>query len=141
LSTHERIAREETVSGSSDRSFGLVFAGFFTILLLLKLWSGWSTSGWVYLGLALGFAAVALTVPGILAPLNRLWMKFGLLLHRIISPLVMGMLFYTVVTPIGLLMRALGKDLLRLKHDPGAPSYWIERTPPGPAPETMKQQF
>lgn len=141
MSTHERIAREEAVAGSSDRSFGLVFAGFFTVLLLLKLWSGWSTSGWIYLGLAAAFAVVALTVPGVLAPLNRLWMKFGLLLHRIISPLVMGMLFYVVVTPIGLLMRALGKDLLRLKRDAGAASYWIERTPPGPAPDTMKHQF
>jgi len=142
LSTHERIARDEAVSGSSDRSFGLVFAGFFSLLTLLKLvWSGWSPSGWVYLGLALAFAAVALTIPAVLAPLNRLWMKLGLLLHRIVSPLVMGMLFYTVVTPIGLLMRALGKDLLRLKRDPAAESYWIMREPPGPAPETMKQQF
>ncbi|MCK6451146.1 MAG: SxtJ family membrane protein [Alphaproteobacteria bacterium] len=141
MSTHERIAREETVAGSSDRSFGLVFAGFFTLLLLLKLWSGWTTSGWVYLGLALAFAVAALTVPSVLAPMNRLWLKFGLLLHRIISPLVMGMLFYTVVTPIGLLMRALGKDLLRLKRDPAASSYWILREPPGPAPDTMKQQF
>ena len=65
LSTHERIAREETVSGGSDRSFGLVFAGFFTLLTLLKLWKGWSESGWVYLGLAVAFLLRRLNTPPI----------------------------------------------------------------------------
>jgi hypothetical protein len=139
--SHERLTRSEQVIGSSDRAFGLVFAGFFALLTLLKLWRGWSAWGWVFLGLALAFAAAALLVPGMLAPLNRLWLKLGLLLHKVMTPLVMGLLFYGVVTPMGVLMRLLGKDLLRLKRDPGARTYWIERQPPGPAPDTMKNQF
>jgi len=141
VSTHERIDREEEVLGSSNRTFGFVFAGFFTILTLLKWWKGWTDFGFVWLALAAGFAAVALALPNILGPLNRLWMKFGLLLHRVINPIVMGLLFFAVVTPIGLVMRATGKDLLRLRRSKTEKSYWIDRTPPGPAPETMKNQF
>jgi len=141
VSTHERIDRHEEVVGSSDRSFGLVFAGVFTVLTLLKLWRGWTDFGYVWLALAAGFAAVALAMPSLLAPLNRLWLRFGLLLHKVVTPVIMGLLFYAVVTPIGLFMRATGKDLLRLRREAGAKSYWIERTPPGPAPDTMKNQF
>ena len=75
-----------------------------------------------------------------LHPLNRLWMRFGLLLHKVINPIVMGLLFYGTILPTGLVMRLRGKDLLRLKREPGAESYWIARTP-GPAPETMRDQF
>ena len=141
MSTHERIERSEEVTGGSDRSFGLVFAGFFLVLTLLKLWRGWTHAGWVYLGLAAVFAALALTAPALLAPLNRVWLKFGLLLHRVITPIIMGLLFFAVITPMAVLIRALGKDLLRLKPEAGATSYWIQRTPPGPAPESMKHQF
>ncbi len=141
MSTHERIARQEEVAGSSNRSFGFVFAGFFALLTLLKLWRGWSEWGWVFLGLGLAFAAAALLAPAILAPLNRLWLKLGLLLHKVVTPIIMGLLFYGVVTPMGVMMRLLGKDLLRLKRDPAATTYWIERQPPGPAPDTMKNQF
>jgi len=70
---------------------------------------------------------------------DRLKRTFAL--HRIVTPVVTGLLFYAVVTPIGLMMRAAGKDVLRLKRDPGAKSYWIERAPPGPAPDTMKNRF
>jgi hypothetical protein len=139
--SHERLTRSEQVIGSSDRAFGFVFAGFFALLTLLKLWRGWSEWGWVFLGLAAAFATAALIAPAVLAPLNRLWLRLGLLLHKVVTPLVMGLLFYGVVTPMGVLMRLLGKDLLRLKRDPGAASYWIERQPPGPAPNTMKNQF
>jgi len=73
--------------------------------------------------------------------LNKLWFHFGLLLHKIVSPLVMGLLFFVTVTPIGLLMRTLGKTPLKLEFDKDADSYWILRDPPGPAPDTMKRQF
>jgi len=62
-------------------------------------------------------------------------------MHRVVNPLVMGIRFFVVITPLGWLMRALGKDLLRLKREPDAASYWIERTPPGPAPQSMRNQF
>ena len=70
-----------------------------------------------------------------------MWVKLGALLYVIVSPIVMALLFYLTVTPLALLMRVPGKDPLRLRRDPNAASYWIERTPPGPAPESMKNQF
>jgi hypothetical protein len=87
------------------------------------------------------FAVLALLWTAALAPLNKLWTKLGILLYRIVSPVVMALLFYVTVTPIALLMRVLGKDPLRLRRAPDAASYWIDRTPPGPAPESMKNQF
>ena len=138
--THERLSEDQVVKGSSDRSFGLVFAAVFT---LIGLWPLLSEDGvrWWSLAIALMFAAPAIARPSALAPLNRLWTRFGLLLNRIVSPLVMGLLFYLIITPFALIMRAAGKDLLRLRFDPGAESYWIEREPPGPAPESIKNQF
>jgi hypothetical protein len=84
---------------------------------------------------------VAWLSPAALAPLNRVWTRFGLLLHRIVSPVVLGVMFFVVVTPMGLIMRALGKDPLRLRFDRDARSYWIDRRPPGPAPDTLNNQF
>src|SRR5262245_19788885 len=81
------------------------------------------------------------TTRAALAPLNKSWTKLGVLPYRIVSPVVMAFLFYVIVTPMGLLMRMLGKDTLRLRRDPDAASYWIHRTPLGPAPESMKNQF
>ena len=139
-STHERLVDDGVVKGSSDRSFGIVFAAVFAIIALWPL-VGDSGVRWWALAIALGFAAVATVRPGLLAPLNQLWLKFGLLLNRIVSPLVMGLLFYLIITPFGLFMRLRGKDLLHLKHDPEARSYWILREPPGPSPETIKNQY
>ena len=138
---HEDYGREEEVKGSSDRGFGIVFA---VVFALVALWPLTGENGAVRLwsaAVAIAFLAIAFLRPGLLAPLNRLWTRFGLLLHRIVNPIVMGFLFYLTVTPMALIMRALGKDLLRLKRDPEAKSYWIERTPPGPAPHTMSHQF
>jgi hypothetical protein len=73
--------------------------------------------------------------------LNRLWLKFGLLLYKVMNPLVLGLLFFVTITPIGLVMRAFGKDFLRMKMDRSAKSYWIDRAPPGPPPQSMKNQF
>ena len=75
-----------------------------------------------------------------LHPLNRAWTKLGLLLHRIVNPIVMGLIFFGTILPTSLIMRFLAKDPLRLSRDPGAESYWIRRTP-GPAPESMRDQF
>jgi large-conductance mechanosensitive channel len=87
------------------------------------------------------FLAAALFAPKLLRPMNRVWFKFGLLLHHIINPLVMGLLFFLTVTPVAILMRLSGKDPLRLKSAPAARSYWIPRPPSGPASTTMKRQF
>ncbi|MCC7048158.1 MAG: hypothetical protein IT562_15705, partial [Alphaproteobacteria bacterium] len=98
MSTHERISRDEEVVGSSNRSFGFVFAGFFTLLTVLKWWKGWTDAGFVWLALAAGFGALAMAAPSLLGPLNRLWLKLGLALHKVMTPLIMGLLFFTVVT-------------------------------------------
>jgi hypothetical protein len=137
---HESFQRAEEVVGSSNRSFGVVFAVVFALIAFLPLIGGHPLRLWS-LGVAAIFAALAFAAPQVLAPLNRLWLKLGLLLHKIVNPIVLGIMFYVVVTPTGLIMRLLGKDLLRLKRDPAAASYWIERTPPGPKPESLGDQF
>jgi hypothetical protein len=137
---HEDFSREEHVKAGSDRGFGLVFAGFFGLLTGFSLWHESWAWHWT-LPLAVAFLVVALTVPKILAPLNRLWLKFGLLLYKVMNPLVLGLLFFVTIMPIGLVMRAFGKDFLRLKLDRNAKTYWIDRTPPGPPPQSMRNQF
>ena len=137
---HESYVRDDAVPASSNRSFALLFAGIFTLIGFLPLMFGGAARLWA-IAVALLLLLAALAFPGMLAPLNRLWMRFGLLLHRMVSPIVLGIMFFGVITPIGLLMRTLGKDPLRLKLDKAAGSYWIARTPPGPAPETFKDQF
>jgi hypothetical protein len=139
-STHEDFERLDAVKGSSDRAFGLVFTAFFLIVGFWPLWRGAAPRPWA-LGLGALFLAVSLINPRLLAPLNRLWLFLGLALHSVVSPLVLGLLYYTTVTPIGLVMRLVGKDPLRLRFDPDAPTYWLERRPPGPAAETMRRQF
>lgn len=139
---HEDLSREEIIQGSSDRAFGVVMACFFTIIGLLPLIFGSAQSvRWWALAVAFAFAALAWLRPVTLAPLNRLWLRFGLLLSKIVSPVILGLLFFVTIMPIGLVMRAIGKDPLRLRKDQSAASYWIVRDPPGPAAETMKNQF
>lgn len=140
LQLHENIRREHEVVGSSDRNFGLTFSAFFAILAGLSFWR--AGERWPYwLGAAAAIALVALVVPKLLAPLNKAWTKLGLLLFKVVNPIVMFVLFAITIVPIGLIRRALGHDELNLRFDPQAASYWIPRDPPGPAPESMKNQF
>jgi hypothetical protein len=139
-STHEVFSRDEKIVAGSDRSFGFVMAAAFAVVTLLNAWHVGRVWPWTA-GVAVLFLAAALLRPAVLNPLNRLWLKFGLLLHGVVNPVVMALLFYGTVWPTGFVMRALGKDLLRLKREPGAESYWIVRQPPGPSPETMRDQF
>ena len=139
-STFEDFERDEQIVAGSDRSFGLVMAGAFALLTALNGWHAGRIWPWTAT-LAVLFLVAALLRPTLLNPLNRIWLKFGLLLHKIVNPVIMALLFYGTVLPTGLVMRAMGKDLLRLKRQPDAESYWIVRAPPGPAPDTMKDQF
>jgi Saxitoxin biosynthesis operon protein SxtJ len=110
---------------------------------LVCLWPvlfGGSPRGWAA-AVALAFALVGMLRPAWLAPLNRLWMRFGLLLGAVVSPIALGLLFYGVLTPIGVLMRLFRSDPLRLRRDPSARSYWLPRQPPGPPPRSMDRQF
>jgi hypothetical protein len=137
---HESFVREEDVRAGSDRAFGLTIGGALGVIGLLPLFRGHGTRWWS-LALAAAFLLAAAARPTLLASLKRLWHRLGLLLHAIVSPVVLGLLFFTTVTPIGLLMRGLGRDLLRLRFEPDAPTYWIERRPPGPARDSMPRQF
>ena len=125
---------------SSDRSFGIVFATVFLIIGLWPLLYGQEPRVWSLAAAGL-FGLVATFTPWILRPLNKLWMRFGELLQRIVTPIIMGLVFFVAVVPTGLIIRAVGKDSLRLKQEPEAESYWIERQPPGPEPKTMTRQF
>lgn len=93
------------------------------------------------LALAAAFFLTALAAPSALHAANRLWMRAGLLIGRITNPIVTGLMFFVVFAPAGLISRILGKDPLRLRFDPAAESYWIPRQPPGPEPQSMRNQF
>lgn len=125
---------------SSHREFGLVFAAFFCLVGLWPLLSHEAIRMWA-LGLAGVFAAIAIAMPIMLAPFTKQWLKFGELLHKIVNPLVLGLIFMLAILPIGLLLKTLGKDPLRLKRPTNASSYWIERHTPGPAPDSLPHQF
>lgn len=140
---HESFEREEDVKGSSNRGFGLTVGGILLAIAAYR-WYVAGFSDWLFITLcALGAPLVlaALFWSSALTPLNAAWTRFGLLLFRIVNPIVMFFLFVLAIMPIGLIMRLAGKDFLRLKRDSNATSYWIARTPPGPAAETMTDQF
>jgi hypothetical protein len=125
---------------SSDRSFGFVFAAVFAIVGCLPLLH-LAAPRWWALGIALAFGLAAVIWPQILHPLNRVWLALGRLLHRVVSPLLMGAIFFLVVTPIAWIMRLRGKDVLSLERRSDLSSYWITRDLQPPASETMKRQF
>ena len=138
--THETRQRTEDVKLGSERAFGIVFTVVFAVIALWPLIGGAGPRIWA-LAIAAAFLAASLIRPRVLRPLNLLWFRFGMLLHRIISPVILGLMFYVSVTPIALIMRVLGKDPLRLKFDRDAETYWLKRDPPGPEPDSLKNQF
>ena len=137
---HEKLTRDDDIRGPSDRRFGLTLAVVGLLIAIFRLWRG-QGGVWWWVTAAASLAALALFRPSVLAPLNRLWLRLGLVLNRIVNPLVMGLIFFTAILPTGLLMRAWGKDPLRLRREPKAASYWIARESSDPPSESMKQQF
>ena len=121
---------------SSNRSFGIVFFIVFFLIAVYPLLDNGQLRIWALI-ISVFFLVLGLFNSRILYPLNKLWFKFGIFLGTIISPLVMGIIFFIVVTPIGLLMRLLNKDLLKLKLNKNK-SYWIEKNEPK---SKMKNQF
>lgn len=141
-STHESFERRQELNAGSDRSFGYVFAAVFTIIAVAQYWDGRPlATAAVWLAVAGAILLVAFVAPALLRPFNRLWFRFGLLLHRIVTPVVMGLIFFVAVTPVGLAMRVFDRRALSLKFEPGTESYWIHRTPPGPPPGSFGNQF
>ena len=121
---------------SSNRSFGIIFFIVFLLIAVYPILKGNDLRLWS-LFISFIFLALGLINSKILTPLNRLWFKFGLILGRFISPLIMGIIFFVVVTPIGIMMRLLKKDLLNLKYNKKE-TYWIDKSGPK---SKMKNQF
>ena len=121
---------------SSNRSFGIVFFLVFLLIALYPVLKGNDLRTWSLLT-SIGFLILGIMNSKLLSPLNKLWFKFGLILGKFISPLIMGIIFFIVVTPIGIIMRLLRKDLLLLKYNQKE-TYWIEKTGPK---SKMKNQF
>ena len=131
------MLHKSKIKMNSNRNFGLVF---FIIFLILGLWPITNAEEiriWLIL-LAFIFLILGIMESKLLSPLNRLWFKFGIMLGAIVAPIVMGAIFFIVVTPIGIVMSIIGKDLLNKKHDKKKETYWIKRIKPT---GSMKRQF
>jgi hypothetical protein len=124
----------------SNRSFGWTFTVVFVLAGAYGLWHGGAHS-LPMLALAVVMALVTLTRAAWLTPLNRAWMKLGELMGRVVSPVVLGIIFFAVFTPVGLVMRAFGRDAMCRRFEPGQPSYWVKRDPPGPADNSYRNMF
>ena len=125
----------------SNRNFGFLFAGVFALLAAYGGYHGANVTtvyGWLIAGVIIGL--VAIIAPGLLTPFNRAWMKLGELMGKVVSPLVLGVIFFVLITPVALVTRLFGRDELHLKKT-NASSYWIDRVPPGPAGDSFKNQF
>jgi len=121
---------------SSNRSFGIVFFVVFLLIAVFPLANSEDLRIWSLI-ISLIFLILGLLKSKILTPLNKIWFKFGILLGKIVSPLIMGAIFFLVVTPIGIILRLMGKDVLNLKYNKNK-SYWIENSSPK---SKMKNQF
>lgn len=138
---HEHTQKHQPqVERTSDRNFGFVFAAFFAILALYPLIRGQA----VHMGFLAAsgvLAIIAVVFPKVLAPTNWLWMKFGGIMHRIMSPVILAVLFYLLIFPTALIKRLFGGASLDLRFDRDATSYWIKRDPPGPSADSFNNQF
>jgi hypothetical protein len=123
----------------SERSFGLTFAAFFLIIAVWPFVFRGGSVRLIPLGIAVVFLVPALFFPSVLAPLNRLWFRFGLALAKITGPIVMAIVFVLAIVPTAFIKRRFGTDSLRLTREPDARSYWIEREADGT--HSMKRQF
>ena len=140
MQTHEIYRDNQDIKISSEKSFGLVFAAVFLIVALWPLSDEKSIRYWALI-VASGFSGLALFCPQILRPLNVAWFKFGLLLHKIVNPFVLGFVFVATIIPTGLIRRLLKKDSLRLCRQDKLETYWITSTPEQQNPENYKRQF
>ncbi len=138
---HERSNRPLTPPLPSERSFGFLFSILSVSAAGFGVYAGWRMT---LIGALIVFSAAfllaGLLAPNLLRPLNRAWFSLGQVLEKIFTPIALGLMFFLLITPVALVGRLLGRDELRLKkRDVG--SYWLERDPPGPAPESFKNQF
>ena len=135
---HENLSRRSVEIGS-NRSFGVVMGVACLALSGLGFWAG-SVYWPIWAGAAAAFGGLALLRPRLLSPLNRVWFRFGLALHKIVNPVVMGVLFFGVITPVSVLMRLTGKPTIGLEFESDRPSYWIRRSS-ALQPGSMTKQY
>ena len=139
---HEQFDKRDDVKAPSERSFGITFAVVFALLAAFSYWHrGAGNTFFVTIAVSAIFAAVTLVAPRILRPLNLIWLKFGLLLHKVVNPVIMGILFFGIFTPMGVVMRMFGVDFLRTKRNPAMESYWIAKVDDAIPDSSMKNQF
>jgi hypothetical protein len=141
MQTHETVLSFRKVTLGSNRKFGLAFSALFLILGLWPLVRHVGSPRWSMIAISVSLLAVALLFPHLLTPMNRMWFKLGIALNRIVNPIVMGILFFGAVVPLGWYLRKRDEDLLSLKMRPDAVTYWIERQPPGPLRGTLTKQY
>ena len=140
--SHESLTSFRSIEASSSRKFGVTVGAILCVLALLPVLRhpfahDVAHPRFVLLGIGAALLVLGLVAPRVLDPLNALWFKLGILLTKITNPVVMGVMYFAAVVPLGWLLRRQGKDLLRLQHNATAESYWIERT--GPASPLTKQ--
>ena len=140
-SGHENIVSHDDREPPSIRNFGLTFAIVFALIGFSPVVLRGGHPYYWSLILGAAFAAVAYLAPGLLKPLNLLWFKLGMLLHKVVNPVVLGIMFLVFITPIALFLRLLGKKLIPLTFERDKSTYWIERAPPGPSPDSLRKQF
>ncbi len=124
----------------NNKAFGWFFAAVFTTTAAYAYWKGWGTFTQVSAILAICFASATLLYPKLLAPLNQLWYGLGMLLGKIVSPIVLGLIFFVLITPVSLVTRLFGRDELKMKKR-NVESYWTDRSPPGPPSDSFKNQY
>ena len=125
----------------SNRTFGLLFIGVFAVLGFYGLWQGWGVNLiQAFFALSALLIGTTLFAPILLTPFNKAWYQLGLLLGKVVSPIVLGILFFIVITPVAIVMKLAGRDALKLRKQ-DVSSHWIDRKPPGPEPESFKEQF
>lgn len=134
------MSGKSSIALPSDRSIGILFA---IVAAGVGAWLTWRDSRFAGVAFAISaaFLLVGLACPRILRPLNIAWMHLGLLLNRAVSPIVMGVIYFGLFTPIASVMRLRGRDVLQRRFDPARHSYWIVRDPPGPDGSSFQQQF
>lgn len=138
--SHESFEAHAAETGPSERNFGFVFTGVFTVLAGYAGWKGHTYWPWPAL-LALAFLVVTLLRPVWLRPLNRAWMRLGLILQSVTNPIILGGIFFLFVWPMGLVMRLAGRDPMQRKFIAGEVSYWVSRNPEQKKAASMKNQF
>ncbi len=126
----------------SNRSFGFLFSIFFAMLSAYASYIDINVLFVYFMIIASAtLLLITITVPNALTPLNKVWIKIGDVMGKLISPLVIGIIFFCLITPVAITTKLFGRDELRLKKKNFSSSYWISRIPPGPAGETFKNQF